>query len=126
MRAGSSPRICDSAAVIDPFLGNVTTLLRHHICVCVPIEQHMSSPVQPNDNNSPVTPRDRVWSSVVDESKTEFTVSDIKSRLYQDGYDEIPSEETIKRVLRSMTELNVLRHKKGSPYYDKQTDFKQL
>jgi hypothetical protein len=86
----------------------------------------MSSPAQSNNNNSPVTPRDRVWSSVVDESNREFTVSDIQFRLDQDGYNGIPSEETIKRVLRSMAELNILRHEKGSPYYNKQTDFEQL
>ncbi|ERG93942.1 hypothetical protein [Haloquadratum walsbyi] len=86
----------------------------------------MSSPAQSNVSSSPVTPRDRVWSGVVNEVETEFTVADIKSRLRRDGYEGEPSEETIKRVLRSMDELNVIQHKDGSPYYNKQTDFENL
>jgi hypothetical protein len=86
----------------------------------------MSSPAQSPSAQSPVTPRDRVWSSVVNEPNTEFTVADIQSRLRRDGYEGEPSEETIKRVLRSMGELNIIQHKKGSPYYNKQTDFENL
>ncbi|ERG94037.1 hypothetical protein [Haloquadratum walsbyi] len=86
----------------------------------------MSSPTQSNFSSSPVTPRDRVWSGVVTEADTEFTVADIQSRLRRDGYEGEPSEETIKRVLRSMGELNVIQHTDGSPYYNKQTDFENL
>lgn len=73
-----------------------------------------------------VTPRDRVWSSVVDETEPKFKLRDIRRRLEQDGYDETPSNETIKRVLRSMAELSILDHTKGSPYYEKETDFTQI
>jgi hypothetical protein len=91
----------------------------------------MSSPPQSLSAQSPspptpVTPPERVWSSVVTESHTEFTVADTQSRLRRDGYEEEPSEETIKRVLRSMDELNVIQHKTGSPYYNKNTDCENL
>ncbi|ERG93902.1 hypothetical protein [Haloquadratum walsbyi] len=86
----------------------------------------MSSPAQSNFSSSPVTPRDRVWSGVVTKTETEFTVADIKSRLRRDGYEGEPSDETIKRVLRSMDELNLIQHTDGSPYYSKQTDFENL
>jgi hypothetical protein len=88
----------------------------------------MSSPAQSNVSSSPslVTPRDRVWSGVVTEAETEFTVADIQNRLRRDGYEGEPSDETTKRVLRSMNELNIIQHKNGSPYYNKQTDFENL
>jgi hypothetical protein len=63
---------------------------------------------------------------VVNQAETEFTVADIQSRLRRDGYEGESSDETIKRVLRSMDELNVIQHKTGSPYYNKKTDFENL
>jgi hypothetical protein len=32
--------------------------------------------------------------------------------------DEVPSDETIRRVLRSLDELGVLAHRDNSPYYE--------
>jgi hypothetical protein len=67
-----------------------------------------------------------VWSSVLNESDIEFTVADIQSRLRRDGYEEESSDETIKRVLRSMGELSIIQRKDGFPYYKKQTDCENL
>ena len=74
-----------------------------------------------------MTPRDRVWVAIIKLEKAKFTVSDIKENVsvdtkalaYGSSTASTPSEETIKRVHRAGSELNVIEHKPGSKYYEK-------
>jgi len=75
------------------------------------IEPHMSGSM---------TARDRVWSAVVQAHNTRLDVSEIRRQIRRDDIEkEPPNDETIKRVLRAATELGVLEHTSGSPYWTK-------
>lgn len=72
--------------------------------------------------SSSITARDRVWAAIVDQQNTTFKVADVARQIRrQDGveYGDEPSDETIRRVLRSATELGILKHTSGSQYYKK-------
>lgn len=63
-----------------------------------------------------VTARDRIWSKIIKLgiAHTRFEVYQIQNSIEEDAR---PSEETIRRVLRAGTELDVIEHTEGSPYY---------
>jgi hypothetical protein len=75
-----------------------------HICGSNAIEQHMSG--------SNITARDRVWAAIVKQAGR-FQVADVRAAIAGDR----PSDETIRRVLRSATELDIVTHQSGSPYW---------
>jgi hypothetical protein len=67
-----------------------------------------------------MTARDRVWSAIVQAHNSRLDVSEVRRQIRRDDIDEEPpNDETIKRVLRAATELGVLDHMSGSPYWDK-------
>lgn len=67
-----------------------------------------------------MTARDRVWSAVVQTHNTRLDVDEVRRQIRRDEIDEEPpNDETIKRVLRAATQLGVLEHQKGSPYWSK-------
>ena len=67
-----------------------------------------------------MTARDRVWNAIVQAHNIRLDVSEIRRQIRNDDIDdEPPNDETIKRVLGAATELGVLDHKKGSPYWNK-------
>jgi hypothetical protein len=73
-----------------------------------------------------MTARDRVWSAIVQSHETRFKVSGLKRQLRRDDVDEdVPNDETIKRVLRAATDLGVLKHTSGSPYWEKKTHLRK-
>lgn len=62
-----------------------------------------------------VTARDRVWAAILEAGRHgRFKVSSVESRM---DFDERPSTETIRRVLRAGKALGVIEHTDGSPYY---------
>lgn len=67
-----------------------------------------------------VTARDRVWATALNQYGT-FKADSVHRSLKLDDRGEAPSRETVKRVLQAMTELGVLEHRRGSPYW-KRTD----
>jgi hypothetical protein len=75
-----------------------------------------------------MTARDRVWAAVLNVHNTRFDVDDIRRTIRRDiddpSYDDdrVPNDETIKRVLRAATELGVLKHTSGSPYWKKKPE----
>jgi hypothetical protein len=60
-----------------------------------------------------VTPRDRVWAAIVEQAGR-FQVADVREAIDQ---SDRPSDETIRRVLRSATTLGTVTHQSGSLYY---------
>lgn len=67
-----------------------------------------------------MTARDRVWAAVVRAHNTRLDVTEVKRQIRRDDVDDdVPNDETIKRVLRAATELGVLDHTSGSPYWNK-------
>lgn len=62
------------------------------------------------------TARDRVWAAILKEGAngSSFKVGAIRRKI---DYDDRPSDETIRRVLRAGKELGVIKHRDGSPYY---------
>lgn len=80
--------------------------------------------------SSDATARDRVWAAIITLGKTTFTVSDVQENLDGDGVNrelaygssgatDGVSDETIRRVLRAGTELDVIQHESGSKHYTK-------
>lgn len=61
-----------------------------------------------------MTARDRVWAAIM-QQRGQFKMRNVKSKI---EYGERPSDETIRRVLRSAAELGVVRHYSNSPYYE--------
>lgn len=62
-----------------------------------------------------ISVRDRIWAAIIEQKKgTGFTVETIREEIEPDNR---PSDETIRRVLRSGTELGVIEHRSNSPYY---------
>lgn len=59
-----------------------------------------------------ITPRDRVWAAIIKQAGR-FQVTDVREAIA----GERPSDETIRRVLRSATELDIVTHQSGSPYW---------
>jgi hypothetical protein len=59
-----------------------------------------------------ITPRDRVWAAIIKQAGR-FQVADVREAIAGDR----PSDETIRRVLRSATELDIVTHQSGSPYW---------
>jgi len=49
------------------------------------------------------------------QQRGQFKMRNVKSKI---EYGERPSDETIRRVLRSAAELGVVRHYSNSPYYE--------
>ena len=67
-----------------------------------------------------MTARDRVWSAIVQTHDTRLDVSGVRRQIRRDDIDDDPpNDETVKRVLRAATELGVLDHTSGSPYWTK-------
>lgn len=60
---------------------------------------------------SEITARDRVWAAVLDE-RLNTTVARVHRRIDREHR---PSKETVRRVMKSMSELGVLDHTPGSP-----------
>jgi hypothetical protein len=80
--------------------------LRYYIFVVPQIKEYM-------DDN--ITARDQVWAAITRfEPGVEFTIEHIRSKISPDSR---PSDETIRRTLRSATELDAVLHKSNSPYY---------
>lgn len=82
--------------------------------------------------SSDVTARDRVWAALVKMPYGPFTVQELKVMMEDDGTVDdylglaygsssstLPSDETIRRVLRAAAELDVIDHDPGSKYYAK-------
>lgn len=65
--------------------------------------------------SSNVTARDRVWAAIEQQSG-KFQLRDVKTEI---DFDERPSDETIRRVLRAGEELDVIKHFSNSPNYEK-------
>lgn len=67
-----------------------------------------------------VTQRDRIWTAAIDRLLTPGTA---RFRLHQVDrdlridLDDPPSRETVRRTLAAMTDLGVLKHRKGSEWY---------
>lgn len=61
-----------------------------------------------------VTARDRVWAAIYDQHGR-FRMRDVKRMIDR---EDRPSDETIRRVLRSAADLGVLKHYPNSPYYE--------
>lgn len=66
-----------------------------------------------------LTARDRVWAGVLKAKPGRFTIEDVKRHIRKDDEDDLPNEETIRRVLRAATDLDILDHREGSRYYQK-------
>jgi hypothetical protein len=64
-------------------------------------------------SGSNITARDRVWAAIV-KQEGRFQVADVREAITSDNR---PSDETIRRVLRSATELHIIEHRSGSPYW---------
>lgn len=62
-----------------------------------------------------VTARDKIW-VVLQRIDGSFTVTGVREKL-EGEFDSVPSDETIRRVLRAGTELGVVEHGLGSPTY---------
>lgn len=67
-----------------------------------------------------LTARDRVWAGVLKTRAGRFTIEDVKRHIRKDDEDDLPNEETIRRVLRAATDLDILNHREGSRYYQKE------
>lgn len=65
--------------------------------------------------SSNVTARDRVWAAI-HQQRGKFKLRNLKMGM---DYDDQPSDETIRRVLRAAEELGVVSHFSNSPYYKK-------
>lgn len=66
-----------------------------------------------------VTARDRVWAAVLDRidgPDDQVKLGSIHRDLRID-LDDPPSRETVRRVMGAMTELGVLSHRSGSPWW---------
>lgn len=68
------------------------------------------------------TARDLVWAAMLDDGEygTNFKVDGLQRTIrmhYVDDRDDVPSKETIRRVLNAAAELGIVSHKSGSPYY---------
>lgn len=63
-----------------------------------------------------ITPRDRILAATirVGVNKDIFTSDDIKEQIDD---EHIPAYSTLNRTLCALTELGIITHKKGSPYY---------
>lgn len=73
-----------------------------------------------------ITARDRVWAAIINIHSPAFDVDDIRQKMPPDHYDDsVPSDETIKRVLRAATEMGILRHTSGSPYWKKKSKHRE-
>lgn len=76
-----------------------------------------------------VTARDRVWTALLKMPYGPFTVEELKENMRDDDQvddylglayaNSLPSDETIRRVLRAAAELDVIDHDPGSKYYAK-------
>lgn len=62
-----------------------------------------------------VTARDRVWAWIANR-KTSHSWT-LKNVDPEGDWDDRPSEETIRRVVKAAEELGVVEHSSGSPYY---------
>jgi len=67
-------------------------------------------------NGEGITQRDRVFAAVLESTRFGRTFR-LKSVRHEFPIDDRPSDETIRRVLRSLTQLGVVEHTDGSPYY---------
>jgi hypothetical protein len=69
------------------------------------------------------TARDKVHAAVHETARlhaNRITVDKVRRSMTLElniDRDEVPSDETIRRVLRSLDELGVLAHRDNSPYY---------
>jgi Fe2+ or Zn2+ uptake regulation protein len=67
-----------------------------------------------------ITARDRTWAAIIAAGRHgNFKVDSVLRKM---DYDEQPSRETVRRVLRSASELGVVDHKAGSQYYSLSVD----
>ena len=64
-----------------------------------------------------VTARDKVHAAIWKTARRRNGFKLKQVRLEMD-IDDRPSDETIRRVLRSLVELGVLEHRKNSPWYE--------
>lgn len=73
-------------------------------------------------NPDETTARDRVFAAVLEETRhtPSFKLKTLKTNF---PVSDRPSDETIRRVLRSLTRLGVLEHRDGSPYYELSDDY---
>lgn len=65
-----------------------------------------------------VSGRDRVWRAAIELAQSRnysFRARDVAGKL--DDRPDPPSQRTIRRALRAMSELGVLEHNRGSPRY---------
>lgn len=64
-----------------------------------------------------VTPRDRVWAAILKSgcNGNSFKVASVRREI---DFENRPSDETIRRVLRAGKELGVIKHTSGSQYYE--------
>lgn len=76
-----------------------------HICRSSVLEETMSD----------VTQRDRVWAAALEVAADPPSWRGFRTRHVRAAIDDPPSQDTIQRTLRAMTELGVLRHRKNSP-----------
>lgn len=64
-----------------------------------------------------VTARDKVWAALLDNhAGYSFKLESVHRDLVLE-HDQAPSEETVRRVLKSAAELGVVDHSSGSPHY---------
>jgi Fe2+ or Zn2+ uptake regulation protein len=70
-----------------------------------------------------VTARDKVHAAVWKTARRRNGFKLKQVRLNMD-IDDRPSDETIRRVLRSLVELGVLKHTENSPYYELSDDYR--
>lgn len=66
---------------------------------------------------SDVTPRDRVWAAALELVADPPNWRGFRTRHVHAVLDDPPSQDTIQRTLRAMSDLDVLRHRSGSPQY---------
>ena len=66
-----------------------------------------------------VTARDRVWAAIIqadkNRSRDRFKIGHVRRGI---DYRDRPSDETIRRVLRSAEELGIIDHYSNSPWYE--------
>lgn len=66
---------------------------------------------------SDVTPRDRVWAAAIEIADDPQNWRGFRTRHVHAAIDDSPSQDTIQRTLRAMTQLGVLTHRESSPNY---------
>lgn len=62
-----------------------------------------------------VTPRDLVWRAALE--KTEYSRTKVERVHRAIDREHRPNKETVRRTMKAMSELGVLDHSSGSPYW---------